>query len=203
MKWNILIAAITGLLIVSAEGQQIDESRIQTMLISHTSNAYRPERPSEIVDFDTYLALALEVQNYRKNRLVNLDKFTELAAQPNTIILDTRSKEMYDKKHVKGAVHLNFSDFTTENLAAIIPSTATIILIYCNNNFEGDQLHFASKMPTPMPNRSSNKKQVSLALNIPTFINLYGYGYTQIYELESMIHVGNPKIEFEGTAISK
>lgn len=39
-------------------------------------------------------------------------------------------------------------------------------------------------------------KRVELALNIPTFINLYGYGYKNIYELGDMISVDDPRIRF-------
>ena len=71
----------------------------------------------------------------------------------------------------KGAVNLPFSDFTDEKLRKIIgESKARMILIYCNNNFS-DNL-----VPIPL-------KRAPLALNIPTFITLVGYGYTNIWEL--------------------
>ncbi len=175
-----------------------------------TKNLVMPgfsERPSEIVDFDGYIALVAEVQSYRKNRLVNLDRFLELAQQPNTIILDTRSQKFFELKHIKGAQNLNFSDFTMGSLAGIIPNPETTILIYCNNNFIGDAKAFPSK--TFIPSKSKpivrdgieNKKPISLALNIPTFINLYGYGYRNIYELESLINVSDSRLEFEGKAV--
>ncbi len=164
------------------------------------------ERPSEIVDFDAFVTLAAEVQAYRKDRLVNLDRFLELAKQPNTIILDTRSQQFFAWKHVKGAKNLNFSDFSMESLARVILSPDTRILIYCNNNFKDDEISFFSKMYTPTMAANDNygtknKKPISLALNIPTFINLYGYGYRNVYELESMIYVNDPRIEFEGKAV--
>jgi hypothetical protein len=73
-------------------------------------------------------------------------------------------------------------------------------LIYCNNNFEDDQISFASKIAPPPP--IGNKKPVSLALNIPTFINLYGYGYQDIYELGSMVSVRDPRLQFESTPLN-
>lgn len=163
------------------------------------------ESPSPIVDFDGYIALAAEVQIYRKNRLVNLDRFLELAKQPNTIILDTRSQQFFALKHLKGAKNLTFSDFTMGSLAQIIPNSETTILIYCNNNFMGDAIAFRSKtfdpLNSPIYDGMNNKKPISLALNIPTFINLYGYGYRNIYELESIIVVTDPRLEFEGKAV--
>jgi hypothetical protein len=40
-----------------------------------------------------------------------------------------------------------------------------------------------------------------LALNIPTYINLYGYGYRNVYELHELVRVTDPRIEFEGTIV--
>lgn len=81
------------------------------------------------------------------------------------------------------------SDFTAEKLAKIIPSKDTKILIYCNNNIDGDTIAFA-------------RKSAPLALNIPTFINLYGYGYRDVYELSILLDVGDPRFTFQGTDIS-
>lgn len=164
------------------------------------------ERPSEIVDFEAFSALTTEVQAYRKDRLINLDSFLALAKQPNTIILDTRSQRFFQMKHLKGAKNLAFSDFTIETLAQVIPSPSTTILIYCNNNFAFDQFSFASKIAPPRGvfadnGQIENKKPISLALNIPTFINLYGYGYRNIYELRSLVSVMDPRLEFEGSMV--
>lgn len=150
------------------------------------------------VDFDAYDSLVQEVKQYRKDRLVNLQTFLAYAKEPNTVILDTRSEKMYKRKHVKGAIHLNFSDFTQENLRRLIPSPATRILIYCNNNFDGDQVAFATKSSRPTV---KTKKEVTLALNIPTFINLYGYGYKNVYELSDLVSVFSTGILFEGTDV--
>ena len=151
------------------------------------------------VDFDAFEKLTLEVNQYRKDRLIIWNTFQEFSKDENTIILDTRSKEMYDKKHLKGAIHLNFSDFTQDNLAQIIPSFKTRILIYCNNNIDNEPILFASKMS--LPKGLIQPKQISLALNIPTFINLYGYGYKNVYELSELVSVFDNRIIFEGTAI--
>ena len=35
--------------------------------------------------------------------------------------------------------------------------------------------------------------------NIPTYINLYGYGYRNIYELDELVEMNDPRLEFEGT----
>jgi len=188
---------------------------------------------SELVNFDDYLALAQEVKIYREDRLVSLNTYNELASQPNTVILDTRSDSMYMTKHVKGAIHLNFSDFTQSNIAKLIPDPNTVILIYCNNNFlenvalKIEDRYFMSKSAPPRmeikpvfvlktgSSRSSEEpeevietpvstaKPLTLALNIPTFINLYGYGYRNIFELGELVNTNDPRIQFEGTAVQK
>ena len=178
--------------------------------------AYPPAK----VDYGDYEALVSEVRDYRAQRLVSLDDFLQKAKDPHTVILDTRSKVMYDYKHVKGAVHLDFSDFTQaalDDLMRQYNGTATRILIYCNNNFEdrtqlsGMDRAFITKAATPGPPVSpgdiaeesspAGKVYMTLALNIPTFINLYGYGYRNIYELAEWVDVNDPRIEFEGTSV--
>ncbi|MCD6066990.1 MAG: hypothetical protein K0S33_1816 [Bacteroidetes bacterium] len=154
------------------------------------------------VDFDAYEKLVSEVKAHRKTRLVGLEEFFKMSGEAKTIILDTRSDAMYKSKHVKGAIHLNFSDFTQSNLAKIIPSSDYRILIYCNNNFDNDDLNFASKAYIPAKPKAG-QKELTLALNIPTYINLYGYGYKNVYELSELISVFDPRIEFEGTSVRK
>lgn len=140
------------------------------------------------IDYEAFLKLTREVEPYRQSRRISEDEFLRMAAEEGTVVLDTRSKEKYDLRHVKGAVHLNFSDFTDQALARVIPSKDTRILIYCNNNFIGDS-------------RSMFGKMAPLALNIPTFINLYGYGYRNVYELQPDLPLFTTKIPFEGTMI--
>jgi hypothetical protein len=110
---------------------------------------------------------------------------------------------------LKGAKHLSFTDFTQANLASVITGFQTRILIYCNNNFEGDQTDLASKVALPASNNSLNSqiasqaKPIMMALNIPTYINLYGYGYHDVYELDELVSVHDSRIGFEGTTIKR
>lgn len=204
-----------------------------------------------LVDFDAYESLVTEVKEHRKSRMLNAEEFVATSKEENVIILDTRSDSMYAAVHVKGAVHLNFSDFTQDNLARIIPSSDYKILIYCNNNFISQSAlnavqinvkdfspYFATKMAFPKDMKAlkieskktskpktkstsniksgpnvdepkaieglpGNKKPLTLALNIPTYINLYGYGYRNVYELSELVNTYDDKIEFEGTAVKK
>ncbi|MEO8512866.1 MAG: rhodanese-like domain-containing protein [Ignavibacteria bacterium] len=176
---------------------------ILLILTIFSINACSQEK-SPYVSFDDYDKLMDEVKEHRKSRLVELPEYLEMAKEQGVIILDTRSGEMYNKKHVKGAFHLNFSDFTQERLAEVIPSTDTKILIYCNNNFEDDQKNFPTKKSSPVDlKKGGGDKGITLALNIPTYINLYGYGYENVYELSELISVNDPRVEFEGTSVVK
>ncbi|PKL74348.1 MAG: rhodanese-like domain-containing protein, partial [Candidatus Melainabacteria bacterium HGW-Melainabacteria-1] len=148
----------------------------------------QPAEPKAKVDYAGFKDLTAEAGQYRQQRLVELDAFLTLAKDPGTVILDARSESAFKRKHLKGAINLNFSDFTAAKLASMIPAKSTRILIYCNNNFEGDTQSF----PT---------KSMPLALNIPTFINLYGYGYQNIYELATLIAIDDSRLVFEGSEI--
>lgn len=166
------------------------------------------------VDFDYFEAVTAEAKLHRSSRLVNYKTFLEYSNQPNTIILDTRSKMRYDKMHIKGAIHINFSDFTQTYLDEIIPDKNTRILIYCNNNFEQDTPliieNFATKAVYPTSFQSMNSGQINsdqtaktLALNIPTYINLFGYGYQNVYELNELVSSNRLNLELEGTDVIK
>jgi hypothetical protein len=153
-----------------------------------------------MVDFAAYEQLIAEVKTHRKQHLVNFKQFLVMRKAPNVVVLDTRSDSMYRAKHIKGAIHLNFSDFTQANLRRLIPDPNTKILIYCNNNFKDDQRYFMTKAVDPKI-ATNTQKALTLALNIPTYVNLYGYGYRNVFELSEMISIRNPFIEFEGTGV--
>lgn len=123
------------------------------------------------IDYAGFALLTNEVASIRQERLLPLGDFQKFAAEEGTLILDTRSVAAFKQGHVKGAVNLPFSDFTEEKLTEVIGSDKTRkILIYCNNNF-------SDNAPPVL------LKKAPLALNIPTFINLVGYGYTNVWEL--------------------
>ena len=157
--------------------------------------------PKAKVSYSDFETLVREVKNHREKRLINCNQFLEKSVEKNVVILDTRSRHMYERKHIKGAIHLNFSDFTQENLANIIPDKNTTILIYCNNNFDGDEINFATKSIQLKPSEKEKSKAMTLALNIPTYINLYGYGYKNVYELSELISIFDARIRYEGTTI--
>ncbi|MFC4993705.1 rhodanese-like domain-containing protein [Rubritalea tangerina] len=140
------------------------------------------------VDFIGFTQMSEEVRAYRELRRVSIEQFNTMAKEEGTVILDTRSKRNFDGRRIKGAVHLNFSEFSEEKLAKLIPDKNTRILIYCNNNFKDDP-------------QTMMLKSAPLALNIPTFINLYGYGYKNVYELSDYLSVKDPRVQFEGDVV--
>jgi len=167
--------------------------------------------PRAKVSFDDFKSLVAAVETHRASRLVDLGTFLKMSKEPGVIILDTRSTFRFDRLHVKGARHLSFTDFTQSNLEKAIPSFETTILIYCNNNFDGNQTDFASKIALPgaRPDRAAaaqfaaQAKPLMMALNIPTYVNLYGYGYRNVYELNELVDVSDPRIAFEGTVVEE
>lgn len=154
--------------------------------------------PKAKVSFDDFKSLVSEVEPHRAKRLVNLDRFLAMSKERGVVVLDTRSAFRYERIHIRGAKHLSFTDFTQASLGKVIPSFETTILIYCNNNFEGNQTDFASKIAVP-ENRPAQQfaaqaKPLMMALNIPTYVNLYGYGYRNVYELGDVVDFDDPAV---------
>ncbi len=186
-----LIALLCICVITCSANAQTAQKQVNRFVLSDLLS------PS-MVDFDAFEKLTTEVKKHRLSHMVSLDSFLLMSKEKNVIILDTRSDSMYNAKHIKGAIHLNFSDFNQYSLARLIPNRHTKILIYCNNNFGDDPVFFITKSVPPI---KPGKTPMTLALNIPTYINLYGYGYKNVFELSQLISVNNSKISFEGTAV--
>ncbi|MCE9609006.1 MAG: rhodanese-like domain-containing protein [Chthoniobacter sp.] len=146
--------------------------------------------PNRLIDYAQFQKIAREVAPVRETRRLTAEQFAALAAEPGTVVLDARSADKFQLRHIRGAVSLPFTDFTAEALAQVIPKKDTRVLIYCNNNFLGDQRAFASKM-------------APASLNISTYIALATYGYTNIYELGPLLNVANPTLQFDGTATER
>jgi hypothetical protein len=179
------------------------------LLAANLGFAQNTSYPKAKVSFDDFKGLVAEVEAHRASRLIDLDTFLKMSKEEGVVILDSRSDFRFDRIHIKGAKHLAFTDFTQSNLAKVIRNPDTKILIYCNNNFEGDQTDFATKafVPRPKPDKvvatqiAVQEKPRMMALNIPTYINLYGYGYRNVYELHELVKVTDPRIEFEGSIV--
>ncbi|MEE9380881.1 MAG: rhodanese-like domain-containing protein [Hyphomonadaceae bacterium] len=142
-----------------------------------------PTTSAEAISYEGFLGLSNEVYEYRAQRLVSLEDFNRMKNEEDTILFDTRSAAAFEMGHIYGAINLPFSDFTEGKLGEVLPSRDVRILIYCNNNFTDDV------MPIIL-------KSAPLALNVPTFINLYGYGYKNIYELGDTVEMADPNVEW-------
>lgn len=129
------------------------------------------------IDYDGFLELTKQLKSVRESRRISADRFFAMAQEDGAIILDTRSVDAFRLGHIKGAVNLPFSDFTQDKLERVLGDNKDRpILIYCNNNFRDNIPPIALK-------------SAPLALNIPTFINLYGYGYQNVWELADIVSV--------------
>ncbi len=135
------------------------------------------------INYPGFVGLTQEVEEVRQQRLVSLADFQRMAREPNTLILDARSADAYAAGHIDGAVNLPFTDFTDQSLASALRDPDTRILIYCNNNFSNNE------NPVLL-------KRIELALNIQTFINLYGYGYRNVYELADIVDFNDPAVRW-------
>ncbi len=181
------------------------------VLAAHAGFAQVKAYPKAKVSFDDFKGLVAEVETHRASRLIDLNTFLQMSKEPGVIILDARSSFRFDRIHISGARHLAFTDFTQDALQKVIPSFETTILIYCNNNFDGNQIDFASKFAMPRPASdnaaatqfAAQAKPIMMALNIPTYINLYGYGYRNVYELDELVNVNDPRIAFEGSIVKQ
>ena len=131
-----------------------------------------------------YLRVSREAAKHRETRRVSEAEFIRMSREPGTVVLDARSRELYDRLHVKGAVNLSFPDIAVDSLARTLPDRNARILIYCNNNF--------ANAPEAFP-----VKIARASLNLSTYIALYSYGYRNVYELEPLLDPGNSKLEFE------
>jgi phage shock protein E len=148
------------------------------------------EIPNPAIQYSGFARLTADLERVRARNRVSEEDFLQMAGEAGTVILDARSKDRFDRIHVKGAIHLAFTDFTDEALHKLIPDKSKRILIYCNNNFDNEPVDFP-------------RKSVEVALNIQTFINLHAYGYTNVRELGPLLDVKTTRIPFEGSAVRK
>jgi len=136
------------------------------------------------IDYPGFRRLANEVEPYRQTRLIDWAQFDRLRGQRDVLILDARSESAFRQGHIAGAVNLPLPDFNADSLARVIGANRDRpILIYCNNNFSNN------RSPVPL-------KLTPLALNIQTFINLVGYGYRNVRELEDVIDFNDPSVRW-------
>lgn len=135
-------------------------------------------------DYAGFSRLVEELGPVREAHRLPWALFAARAQAEGAILLDARTPSAFARGHLKGAVNLPFTDFSAESLRDVLGAdTARPIYIYCNNNFRDHR-------PPVM------LKSAPLALNIPTFVNLHGYGYTNVWELADLIGTTDPGVEW-------
>lgn len=147
-----------------------------------------PDGANEYIDYRGFREFVAEVEAYRAGRLITLEALRELTDNRlGVLLLDARSARAFEEGHMAGAVNLPLTDFTAESLAEVIgPDRDRMIIIYCNNNFDEDII--------PV-----QKKLIQVALNNQTFVNLYAYGYENVWELGRKVQLAEPLVRWTGT----
>lgn len=144
-----------------------------TLSAPATAQSLQPANPQ--IDYDGFVKRAAELAPVREAHRLPWDQFIAKARAEGALLLDARSERAYTQGHIRGAVNLPFSDFTDAALREVIGKNPNRpIYIYCNNNFTDNMAPVVTK-------------RVDMALNIPTFVNLHGYGYGNVWELAGLV----------------
>ena len=156
-----------------------------------------------VCDSKSFVEIATEVEQIRQKRRLSEEEFARMSKEDGTIVLDARSKGSYRQLRIKGSKNLPYTSFSEKDLKALIPRRSSRILIYCRNNLlsspPDDKTEGASKRH-PYPDelgRGNVMKAPKAALNIPTYITLFIYGYQNVWELDTVVDPNNSVIPFE------
>ncbi len=152
---------------------------IALLLATPQASADQAKPTNPQIDYPTFEELVRDIGPVREAHRLAWPEFARSAQADDAILLDTRSAADFARGHLAGAVNLPFSEFTDDKLAAVLgEDTARPIYIYCNNNFSDNIAPVVTK-------------RAPLALNIPTFINLHGYGYSSVWELADVMSIAD------------
>lgn len=67
---------------------------------------------------------------------LTLERFEALKkAEPDLVILDLRSREAFDARHIKGAVNAPLGEITEKTLPAILPDKNRAVVLVCDESF--------------------------------------------------------------------
>ena len=164
----------------------MNKAYIVSILLTALSTGYASAQiPNKLIDFDQFQELVKVNGESRESRRLTEKQFLHAIESGEYILLDARSQNNYQLRHIKSAINLPLTEFTSETLAKTIPSKNSKILIYCNNNFLSSPVSFASKAP-------------AASLNLSTQVSLNAYGYFNVYELGPLLDINNTIIPFEG-----
>ena len=141
--------------------------------------------PNKLIDYEGFKNSVIKMESTREQKRLTEQEFAEALTDPNVVVLDARSEHRFAQHHIEGAINLPFTEFTEINLAEVIPNKDTPVLIYCNNNFEGNQIAFATK-------------RMPASLNVHTQSDLNVYGYTNVFELGPVVDVDETILPMAG-----
>ncbi len=96
------------------------------------------------------------------NQELHLQGFLDLKKQGPVVVLDIRSKESFDRWHIKGSVNEPLSELTEKTLPKLAPDKSTPVVLACDFSFQ----------PTRM-----------VAGTLQAYPVLKASGYTKIYRL--------------------
>ena len=171
----------------------------------------KPPEPTKVapanpnIDMNGFLNAANSAAKHRESRRLTEDDFLKMSQEEGVIVLDARSKQMYDLLHIKGAINLNFSDIDTVSIKKVLPDKNAKILIYCNNNFtpapgvKNPPREVTPNGGVPVTKReiaeiAMRPKSAGLSLNLSTQMVLFNYGYKNVYELAPTVDPAKTKL---------
>ena len=157
-------------------------------LLATAGIACADQIPNRLIDYNGFKNIVVSSTKELESKRLTEKEFIQSMSEKGTVVLDARSASKFALRHVKGAINLQFTDFTAETLASVIPAKTSKILIYCNNNFEGSPVAFAGKAP-------------AASLNLSTYTSLRAYGYTNVFELGPLLDIHTTAIPFEGAEV--
>jgi len=148
---------------------------VLALALAATDAPAQAQIPNPQIDYAGFVALAQKLEPVRAVHRLDWTQFARRARADGALLLDARSESAFRAGHIRGAVNLPFSDFTDDALREVIGADpGRSIYIYCNNNFTDNRAPVVTK-------------RVDMALNIPTFVNLHGYGYANVWELAGLV----------------
>lgn len=163
--------------------------------------AVPPPPPNPSIDMNQFLVNARDAAKTRETHRLSEADFLKASKEEGTIVLDARSKEMFDLLHVKGAINLSFPDIDVVTLKKVLPDKKAKILIYCNNNFTpAPEAQQRPNQPPASPAAARaavafRPKSAPASLNLSTYVALHTYGYTNVYELAPLVDPATTKLE--------
>jgi len=164
------------------------------------------------IDMLAHIRAATAAAPHREKRRLSEDDFIKMSKEEGVIVLDARSKAMYDLMHVEGAINLNYSDIDVNSLKKVLPNKDAKILIYCNNNFTAApdapkgavQQQVTPNGGVPVPDAAKRAeiakvafggKGMAVSLNLSTYTTLHSYGYKNVYELGPTVDAATTKLK--------